>query len=274
MSNKIPLEDSIQDILGKAQRGLKISNEDLTREAGVPLTDYEQLREGQFNEGVLHKVAPVLKLSADKLITLGKKEWHPNLSDIPPGLAQTNTIYEDMTVNAYLVWDPTSKEAAFFDTGADAAPALEILHKNQLKPKYIFLTHTHIDHVVELPNLIKATGLVPLVHKNEVVEGAKTFNWGETFPLGKLKIEARQTTGHAVGGTTFVVTGLRAPVAIDGDAIFAGSMGGGAISYQDALKTNRQNIFSLPDETILCPGHGPLTTVGLEKRHNPFYPEL
>jgi glyoxylase-like metal-dependent hydrolase (beta-lactamase superfamily II) len=59
-----------------------------------------------------------------------------------------------------------------------------------------------------------------------------------------------------------------------GDAIFAGSMGGGLVSYADALANNRKSIFTLPDDTVICPGHGPLTTVGEEKQHNPFYPEF
>jgi len=56
-----------------------------------------------------------------------------------------------------------------------------------------------------------------------------------------------------------------------GDALFAGSMGGGMASYADALKTNLEGIFSLPDETIVCPGHGPMTTVCEERAHNPFF---
>jgi glyoxylase-like metal-dependent hydrolase (beta-lactamase superfamily II) len=68
------------------------------------------------------------------------------------------------------------------------------------------------------------------------------------------------------------VRGLARPVAIVGDAIFAGSMGGGGISYADALRTNREEILSLSDDTIVCPGHGPMTTVGEEKRNNPFFP--
>ena len=71
---------------------------------------------------------------------------------------------------------------------------------------------------------------------------------------------------------TYVVEGLPARFAVVGDALFAGSMGGVAPElYAASLKANRQQIFSLPDDTILCPGHGPLTTVGLEKKHNPFY---
>jgi glyoxylase-like metal-dependent hydrolase (beta-lactamase superfamily II) len=71
-----------------------------------------------------------------------------------------------------------------------------------------------------------------------------------------------------------VVEGLARPLAIVGDALFAGSMGGAKVSYADALATNRREIFSLPDATVLAPGHGPLTSVGEEKIHNPFFPEL
>jgi glyoxylase-like metal-dependent hydrolase (beta-lactamase superfamily II) len=70
---------------------------------------------------------------------------------------------------------------------------------------------------------------------------------------------------------TFVVTGLARPIAIVGDSLFAASMGGGAVSYEDAVRNNVEKILSLPGETIVCPGHGPLTTVGREKQGNPFF---
>ena len=70
---------------------------------------------------------------------------------------------------------------------------------------------------------------------------------------------------------TYVVTGLTRPIAIVGDSLFAASMGGGNVSYQDALRNNLEKILTLPDETIICPGHGPMTTVTEEKQHNPFF---
>jgi glyoxylase-like metal-dependent hydrolase (beta-lactamase superfamily II) len=70
---------------------------------------------------------------------------------------------------------------------------------------------------------------------------------------------------------TFVVRGLQRPVAIVGDSLFAGSMGGGNVSYRDAVENNLKQILTLPDETVLCPGHGPMTTVAEEKKHNPFF---
>ena len=68
-----------------------------------------------------------------------------------------------------------------------------------------------------------------------------------------------------------MIDGLQRRIAIVGDAIFAGSMGGGMISYKDALWTNHEKIMTLPDDTVLCPGHGPLTTVGEEKRIIPSF---
>ena len=94
---------------------------------------------------------------------------------------------------------------------------------------------------------------------------------GATFHLGKLRVETRRTSGHAVGGTTFVVTGLERALAFIGDALFSGSMGGAPRrAWDEALNGLRQQILTLPEETILCPGHGPLTTVAEEKIHNPF----
>ena len=70
---------------------------------------------------------------------------------------------------------------------------------------------------------------------------------------------------------TYVVTGLAHPIAIVGDSLFAGSMGGGNVSYRDALQNNLEKILTLPDETIICPGHGPMTTVGEEKQTQPVF---
>jgi len=271
----LPLEDNFQDILGKAQRGLEITDQAIVRDTGISIEDYKKVRDGEFDETIVRKVAPLLNLDVARLVALGKKEWHPGITRFPAGLARTTTNYEaDMTVNAYIAWDSATKEAVIFDTGADAGPMLEIIKAQQLKPKYILLTHTHGDHIAELPKLSRETGASVHVHKTQVSGRAQGFEWGDTFQVGSLKIDTRQTTGHAAGATTFVISGLETPVAVVGDAVFAGSMGGGGISYEDALRTNRASIFSLPDETIICPGHGPLTTVGLEKKHNPFYPEF
>ena len=94
---------------------------------------------------------------------------------------------------------------------------------------------------------------------------------GDQFRLCKLRIEARLTNGHSPGGTSYVIDGLQAPAVIVGDSLFAGSMGGAPNEYQKALRNNTEKILSLPLETLICPGHGPLTTVANERKNNPFF---
>jgi hydroxyacylglutathione hydrolase len=267
----IPLEDNVGDIIGKAQRGLRISDTELAEKARVSSQKIRELREGHFDELALLRVAPVLGLAARALCELAKGEWHPKKVDAQEGFAQFNTHYHDMAVNAYLVWDPASRVAAAFDTGADSSEMVRFANHNKLKVNLILLTHAHADHVADLPRLREETGGEVFAPARESVPGAEPIEQGKRFRLGALQIESRLTWGHSQGGMTFVVTGLAYPVAIVGDSLFAGSMGGGNVSYNDALRNNLEKILALPDETIICPGHGPMTTVGEEKEHNPFF---
>ena len=176
--------------------------------------------------------------------------------------------------NCYLVTTPGSTDCWIVDCGFEPDPMLDHIAEQGLRPTALLLTHTHPDHVADLVRLKKETGAPAYVGALESAAGAEGFAEGRIFDLGNLKIETRQTSGHSVGGITYVVSGLEQLLAVVGDAVFAGSMGGGLVSYAEALANNRKKILSLPDETVLCPGHGPLTTVGEEKRHNPFYPEF
>jgi hydroxyacylglutathione hydrolase len=267
----VPLEDNVSDIIGKAQRGLGISDSQLAERAGVSVETIRKLRDGEFDNDAVEPVATVLNLSAAALRKLASGNWQPEAIAEIEGLAQFNTPYHDMTVNAYLVWDPATREAVAIDTGADCGGMLRRIEQDLLSVKLILLTHAHPDHVADLRRLKKATGAPVYISELEEAEGAEEIVEGKRFQVGSLEIEARLTSGHSPGGITYVVTGLSRPVAIVGDSLFAGSMGGGNVSYEDALRNNREKILTLPDETIVCPGHGPLTTVGKEKRDNPFF---
>ena len=264
---KIPLEDNLNDILGKACRGLKLSDAQVAQAAGVTEADVAGVKAGVFQEAVVRKIAPVLGLGAAALVACGKKAWLPNDPGPLAGLACFTTPYEDMTVNSYVVFDPATKVAAAFDTGADCTGMLQL----PVEIQQIFLTHIHGDHIQDLARLQQQTGAPAFVSAREPLAGATTFADGQPFQIGALQVATRRTSGHIRGGVTFVVTGLAKPLAIVGDAIFAGSMGGGGVSYEEALRTNRESIFTLPDDTVICPGHGPLTTVGEERQHNPFF---
>jgi hydroxyacylglutathione hydrolase len=266
----IPLEDGFSDILSKAMRGLRLGDDAVAERTGIAALEVRRLREGQFNEVAVRKIASVLGLGADALVRAARRQYFPAPVRMR-GVAQFNTPFEDMTVNSYVVWDPGSLEAAVFDTGSDCQPALEFVRREGLRVSVIALTHAHGDHIFDLDRLREKTGAPALGSALEPVEGAKPLRDGAVFQIGRLLVEAHLTTGHSIGGLTYVVSGLEVPVAVVGDSLFAGSMGGGGVSYSDALRNNLEKVLTLPRETVLCPGHGPMTTVGEELEANPFF---
>ena len=267
------LEDFHEDILGKAMRGLGIGKNEMAIGLDVEKSDIEKILAGGVNDELISAMAKELDLDAEKLLRSSRKEWCPSPLTIY-GLKQFNLPFGEMLVNAFVAWDENSKKAWLFDTGPMAEPILDFLNLESLTVDSIFLTHTHRDHIACLDELIKGTNNPPVyVHELEAFDGCESITEGFSCSSGTLSLNTLHTHGHALGGMTYVVDGLERRIAIVGDAIFAGSMGGGMISYQDALRTNREKIMTLPDDSILCSGHGPMTTVGEEKKNNPFFPE-
>jgi hydroxyacylglutathione hydrolase len=266
-----PLEDSHLDILGKAQRGLKLDDKELASRARISSEDLTRIQAGEILSEPLRRIASALNLNLQALTDVARKAWRPQAVAIA-GLKTFTSQFEDMTVNSYLVWDGASKKTVAFDSGADVGRMLDFTAANGLDIELILITHTHSDHVFDLDKLREETGAPAWLGSREpALAGTEPFVAGKSFGVGALAIESRLTWGHADGGITYIVSGLFRPVAIVGDAIFAGSMGGGKVSYADALRTTREEILSLPDETIIASGHGPLTTVAEEKMHNPFF---
>jgi len=267
---QIPLEDTYTDVIGKAMRGLMLTDAQVAERAGVSARAVADLRRGGFVDDTLRAIAPVLGLGAAALAELARDAWRPRPAAVA-GLACFNTPYDDMSVNSYLVFDRASGEAVAFDTGADCGQLLAFLTAEGLSLKLILLTHSHPDHIHDLARLQASTGAPVFIGERELRPGVEGFAEGREFRCGALRIATRLTWGHSPGGITYVIDGLTPPVAVVGDALFASSMGGGVVSYPDALRTTRDQILSLPEETVLCPGHGPLTTVGEELQHNPFF---
>jgi glyoxylase-like metal-dependent hydrolase (beta-lactamase superfamily II) len=271
MPLSIPLEDNFTNIIAKAQRGLGFNNEALAAQSRATIAEIENLKNGIVDEVALRKVAFSLGLGADALFALAESRYKPAPVEDMEGLAHFNSLFDDMTVNSFLVWDPSTKEAAFFDTGADGQPMLDFTASHGLKVTQIFITHIHTDHVFDLDRLVEKTGAQAWVCEREPLAGAESFAAGRTFHIRSLTVETRLTSGHATGGVTYFIRDLAKPVAVVGDSMFAGSMGGGMVSYADAVRNNREQVLTLPDSTIICPGHGPLTTVGEQKHANPFF---
>lgn len=271
---RLPLEDNFTDVIAKAQRGLKISDEQLAQRAEIDLASLVAVKNGEVDDVVIRRIARHLKLSAVALDDLAHKRHYPTAPVFARGFMMFNTPHEDMTVNSYLMWDARSRSAAVFDTGANAEGLLGMIEAERLDVRHIFLTHTHDDHVAALPAIAAACPRADVwTSELETIDfpGAKTFKEDAHFHVGELAIKTLLTPGHSPGQTTFFVTGLSWPIAIVGDSLFSCSMGGSIAHYSDQLRNDNDKIFTLPRNSVIAPGHGPLTTLAFEKQHNPFF---
>ena len=191
--------------------------------------------------------------------------------------------------NCYLVVDERAGECAVVDPGEEAGLILHKLAATSAKPVAIWLTHAHIDHVLGVPRVAAETGVPVWLHAADrplydaVPEQAawfglaapalpppdRTFAHGDTVRVGELAFEVRHTPGHSPGSVSLVGPG----VVLGGDVLFAGSIGrtdlpGG--DFDTLIASIERELLSLPDATIVYTGHGPETTVGRERRSNPF----
>jgi len=270
---RIPIEDNFTDVIAKAQKGLRLTDAELAKRAEVSLADLAAVKSGEPIDAVIRRVARHLRLGPASLEELAHKRWYPEAPVFPHGFAVFNTPFGDMTVNSYLIWDARARIAAAFDTGADCGGMLDLIRSEKLKLQTIFLTHTHEDHVADLARLAEETGAEVWASDLEPSDhpGARTFKENAHFHLGEIAIKTLSTWGHSPGQTTFYVTGLSYPLAVVGDSLFACSMGGSEKHFADQYKNDVEKILRLPRNTVLACGHGPLTTVSQEKRHNPFF---
>jgi glyoxylase-like metal-dependent hydrolase (beta-lactamase superfamily II) len=272
------LEDHLGDILRKARALSGVTASAAAAAAGIleeelaALEETGQLAGRKVNFAALGKLTG---LHSQKLEGIAGG-WLPAPPDLSAWreLRRFTTAGEGLTVNCYLVWDEATREAALFDTGLEAQPVLECLTENGLVLSHIFITHSHWDHVEALPKIRAAWPKARLHSSSKSAPVGQRNKPDEIVHVGGLRVTYRETPGHAEDGVTYLVGNWQddAPhVAVVGDAIFAGSMGRGNPSYDLARQKVREQILTLPPDTLICPGHGPFTTVRQEKEHNPFF---
>jgi glyoxylase-like metal-dependent hydrolase (beta-lactamase superfamily II) len=193
----------------------------------------------------------------------------------------------------YVVWKAGQAEALVIDPGFDPEGILEILDRHGLRLAAILNTHGHADHIAGNGAMKRAYPGVPLLigrHEAHLLTDA-TANLsgpfglamtsppadrlvadGERLDLAELSLEVREIPGHSPGSVVFVCDQFDPIFVLGGDVLFAGSVGrtdlGG--SMPQLISGIHAKLFTLPDSTVIYPGHGPPTTVGREKRTNPF----
>lgn len=271
------LEDHVGDVIRKARAMTGAAAEAAAKAAGLSLEELAALEaSGQCprRPDFLALVA-LVGLSCQKLEALANG-WLPDPVDIGTWreLRQITTTRGGNTVHCYLAWDEVTREAALFDTGFEAEAVFKVVDAESLDLRHLFITHSHHDHIEGLPAIRER---FPTIRIHTDTKGAPPQHRNrrnDCVQVGSLRVTNRETPGHAEDGVTYLIGNWpddAAHVAVVGDAIFAGSMGG-AKEHGDLAKAKvREQILSLPPATLICPGHGPLTTVAQERASNPFF---
>ncbi len=271
------LEDHLGDIIRKARVAAGVEASRVATAAGLTLDELGALEQS----GVVVKspnyaeFAPLIDLVASKLERIASG-WLPAPIDysVYRHLRVITTAGDDMTVNAYLIWDDVTREAALFDTGFDIGPVVKLVEEHGLYLRHLFITHSHEDHIAAITPLRDLFPKIKLHSNMAAVPSEQRIQLNDAVILGGLRISSRETPGHCADGVTYVVEGFpeSAPnVAIIGDCIFAGSMGRPNQSVALLKQKVREQIFTLPKTTLVCPGHGPLTTIDEQLEVNPFF---
>jgi len=271
------LEDHLGDIIRKGRLAKNAPTPMAAQAAGLTEAEYTALEEtGQCAKPIrFMPLGEALGLNGTKLEGIARG-WQPATPDLSlwRELRQITTQANGIEVHCYLAWDEGSRDAALFDTGWDAAPIFKLIEENGLALRHLFLTHLHDDHVAAMTPIREKFPKLHLHSSSRTAPPQHRNRANDFLHLGSLRITNRDTPGHAEEGVTYIIGTWPedAPhAAMVGDAIFAGSIGAGLQSWDIARQKVREQIFSLPGETLLCPGHGPLTTIAEEKAHNPFF---
>tara|TARA_B100001971_G_C18188340_1_gene537024 strand:- start:199 stop:1056 length:858 start_codon:yes stop_codon:yes gene_type:complete len=274
------LEDEFGDIIKKARQGQGLTLDDVIGKTGIPKTTLRAL-EGckqlpTSNE--VQAIAPLLSLDPRTLEAIGREQWQP--LDSPGWVAETvETVRGDIggyEVKGYLLYDSTTKDAVMIDTAYNAKQMLHHIDTLGLRLQGICLTHGHSDHANGIDIIVAAHpttvhighGDMSMITEYQSLVDIQPSHDGHILEIGSIDLQFISTPGHTPGGVCYS-TG---PLCFVGDTLFAGSIGRSCPwnLYPIHLQSVTEQILQMDASVILLPGHGPATTVGEEKRHNPF----
>ena len=274
----IPLEDTFGDILRKAMRGTKTAAPALAAETDISAAQIAAWLEddGAAGSGQAAAIARALRLDPAKLAGSAANAWYPPPVERPDVRRHAQLPQPS---NGYVFFLDGGKRAALVDPAGLPENLLRILRDGSYHLQYILITHKHKDHCDATAEVAAAFPQARIVmHPLDapaigiLAESVIPVRDGDEIPFGDdVNIRMLHTPGHTDGSSCY----LFKSTIFTGDTLFAASVGGayGDVStYGDILNSVRSKLFTLPDVTAVMPGHGPPTTIELEKAHNPFFP--
>jgi glyoxylase-like metal-dependent hydrolase (beta-lactamase superfamily II) len=271
------LEDEFGDILRKAAKGNGLDAAALAARSGLPAGEIAEWQKGHGvpDETTARALAKLLGLDPGKLADAAAVRWHPN-NALPSDVR--HHPHDPHPSNGYLFFLDDGKTAALIDPAGIPATILNAIDEGPFALRYILITHKHADHCDATADISRAFPEAEIVmHRSDVAaigelgKRAKPIIDGDELPFGEnAAIRMLHTPGHTDGSSCF----LFKSTIFTGDTLFAGSVGGvfsETATYQTLLDSVRFKLFALDDATVVAPGHGPPSTIGEEKAHNPFF---
>jgi hydroxyacylglutathione hydrolase len=278
MHTPVELEDTFGDVLRKAMRGNGVATSQLAAGSGIDAREIERWLADDGTAGVeqVRGLARVLRLDGKKLAQRAAGAWSP------PPIAVDHVRHHPQRPhpsNGYVFFLDGGRRAALVDPAGVPENLLRILRDGDYRLQYVLVTHKHADHCDATADVARAYPQAQIVmHELDVAAigtlapKALRVRDGESLPFGEDGAEIRMlhTPGHTDGSSCY----LFKSTVFSGDTLFAGSVGGafGDVStYDDILNSVRSKLFTLPDDTVVMPGHGPPSKIALEREHNPFF---
>ncbi len=275
-----PLEDELGDVLEKAMRHAGLTDAVVAERAKVAA---EKIRDAidyryELSQEEIRRLAGVLALNEVGLLALAQGRYPlATIGSLPFCLYPLRMTYGIGVANAYIVADCCEGRGLLFDTGADFRDLHKVWPKAIRRLEAVFITHAESEHTGGMEDVVRAMGPAPVFGPAGLVSPftpIAAVEEGATLHFGRMQVKVLSTPGHAERHNCYLVSvpslPAAAPLLISGDLLYAGSVGG-AHFCRERLRQNVHRLLEmLPDNTVVAPGHGPLTTAKNERRYNPF----